>query len=151
MNKVVQWSDALHIGIPEIDCQHQGLVDTINTLWEAIVRQADNAEVSRILDELQRYVVSHFTAEEALMRVQGYPRFEEHREEHGAFQARIARARLALKAGEVPELALLHFLTEWLVKHIQVGDRDYAEFFASRRKSRSVLSRVVAVLTGSRA
>ena len=93
MSKVVPWSDALNIGIPEIDSQHQGLVDTINELWEAIVRKAEESDVARILDELQRYVVSHFTAEEALMRVQGYPRFEEHREEHRAFQARIAEAR----------------------------------------------------------
>lgn len=151
MSKVIQWSDSLDIGIPEIDSQHQGLVNTINTLWEAIIHKADAGRVTQILDELQRYVVSHFTAEEALMRVQGYPRFEEHRAEHQVFRQRIQAARQCAESGDLPQLELLRYLTDWLVRHIQGGDRDYADYFESRRRPRSMVSRFVSALTGSRA
>lgn len=151
MNRIVEWSDGLNLGIPEIDTQHRGLVDSINQLWGAIVKKAGSSEVVAILDELERYVVSHFTTEEALMRVQRYPAFEEHRDEHRHFQAQIAQAKAGLVAGNFPGLELLHYLTDWLVKHIQHGDKAYADFFEARKRPRSLISRLFGSLAGSRA
>lgn len=151
VSSIVQWSDNLALGIPEIDGQHQGLIEVINELWNAIVANADPAQVARILDELEQYTRAHFTAEEALMRVAAYPKFREHRQDHRGFIDQVASARAKLARGEFLGLDLLRYLTDWLVKHIQGGDRDYAAFIDGQQRPRSLFARFFGMLRPGRA
>lgn len=144
MNKIAQWSDALVLGIPEIDGQHKGLLDMVNALWEAIVSKAETQKVEQILGELIHYTQAHFTAEEALMRVESYPRFREHRVEHQDFIKQVAAAQAGLAKGQFLGLDLLHYLTDWLVKHIQGGDKHYASFIAEKHRPKSFFARFFA-------
>lgn len=148
MNKVAQWSDQLSLGIPEIDLQHQGLLEVINELWDVIVARADAERVAAILEKLERYTHAHFTAEEALMRVEDYPKFRDHRSEHKEFINFVASAKAKLKSGEFLGLDLLRFLTDWLVKHIQGGDKDYAKWIADRRRPKSIFARFFSAFQG---
>lgn len=151
MGNVVQWSETLSLGIPEIDGQHQGLLDVINELWDAIVAKADPARIAHILAELEQYTLAHFTAEEALMRVEAYPKFGEHRQEHKNFIGQVAMAKAKLARGEFLGLDLLRYLTDWLVKHIQGGDKDYARFIAARHRPKSIFARFFGLLRPQRA
>lgn len=144
MNKIAQWSDALSLGIPEIDGQHKGLLDMVNELWEAIVAKAVPQTVEHILRELAHYTQAHFTAEEALMRVESYPRFQEHLAEHQDFIKQVAAAQAGLAQGRFLGLDLLHYLTDWLVKHIQGADRHYARFIAEQHRPKSFFARFFA-------
>jgi hemerythrin len=146
MSKIAQWSSQLSIGIPEIDQQHQGLLDVVNELWDAIVANAEVQRVAHILSELEQYTRAHFTAEEALMRVEDYPRFREHRIEHRNFIDQVAEAKAKLAGGEFLGLDLLHYLTDWLVKHIQGGDRDYARYIAEQHRPKSIFARLFGFL-----
>lgn len=146
MNKVAQWSDQLSLGIPEIDHQHQGLLDVINELWDVIVARADVERVRRILEKLEQYTYAHFTAEEALMRVEDYPKFREHRSEHKDFINHVASAKAKLAGGEFLGLDLLRYLTDWLVRHIQGGDKDYAQWIADRHRPKSIFARFFGML-----
>jgi hemerythrin len=136
------------LGIPEIDLQHQGLLEVINELWGVIVARADVERVARVLDKLEQYTQAHFTAEEALMRVEEYPKFRDHRSEHKEFSNFVASAKAKLQGGEFLGLDLLRFLTEWLVKHIQGGDRDYAKWIADRRRPESIFARFFGAFQG---
>ncbi|MBC9071201.1 hemerythrin family protein [Thauera sp. CAU 1555] len=132
---LVQWDDSYSLGLEQIDDQHKVLFDIMNQLWSAIVRRAEGAEMQRILDELERYTVSHFSAEEAFMLSAGFAGVDEHRRQHAGFVERIRSARSDLRQGKEVSLELLHFLRDWLVQHIQAEDRAYA---ADYRKSRQV-------------
>lgn len=140
-DSLVRWEDSYAIGLTEIDGQHKTLFDIMNHLWSAIVRRADAGEMAVILEELERYTISHFTAEETFMRVTGFTDFEAHKEQHRIFVEKITDARKASQSGQQTSLELLHFLKDWLVTHILVKDKAYAEQYKAAAKPKSFLGR----------
>lgn len=136
---IAAWSDSYALGMPEIDDQHKALFVLINRLWEQIITQADSAEVMKVLEKLEQYTISHFTAEETFMRVIAYPGFDEHKAAHENFVARIGKEKAGILAGGALTLDILHFLKDWLVDHILVTDKAYAD--QHKRQSGSVLGR----------
>jgi len=141
---LVQWDDSYSLGLEQIDAQHKVLFEIINHLWSAIVRRAKGAEMQKILDELEHYSVTHFSAEEAFMQSEGFAGLEAHRRQHAQFVARIRAAREDLRQGKEISLDLLHFLSDWLAKHIQAEDRAYAADYRQGRPLGSVLGRFFA-------
>lgn len=125
---LVSWSDTFSIGLDEIDDQHKSLFDLINQIWDAIVARSEPQSVFALLDELEKYTVAHFAAEETFMRVTNYPNFDRHKEQHAIFVNRVAEEKKRAIAAGVLSIDLLHFLKDWLVQHILVLDKDYANF-----------------------
>lgn len=123
---IVSWDPSYSVGMEEIDAQHQALFSTINRLWNAIVGKGSQDEVLGLIDELERYTVAHFSAEEDFMQASGYPGFPAHQELHQHFVQRIAAEKAAVVAGKSISLDLLRFLKDWLVQHIQGEDLRYA-------------------------
>jgi hemerythrin-like metal-binding protein len=132
---LVDWKDEYSIGLQEIDEQHEVLFDLINRLWAAIVKQAQTGDILKIVRELEHYTLSHFTAEETFMRVSEYPKFLDHKKQHEDFVARVAKEREAVMGGKSISLDLIRFLKDWLINHILVSDKDYAEFHSRKGKS----------------
>jgi len=125
---LIKWSASYDLGVEEIDIQHRSLVDLLNQVWEGIVYRADRSEVLRVLDELERYTVDHFTEEELYMWEINYPGFNDHTKLHRVFIARIeAEKQVVIQGGDL-SLNLVHFLKDWLINHILVQDKAYAEY-----------------------
>ena len=78
------WTPALLTGHPLIDEQHKEIFARVERLREAMER-GDPTEVTRLLDFLGRYVVEHFSAEEAVMVSSRFPRHDAHRAQHANF------------------------------------------------------------------
>ncbi|MFT3848176.1 MAG: bacteriohemerythrin [Propionivibrio sp.] len=135
---LMSWKAQYNLGLDEIDAQHRSLLELINKAWRAIVRRSDQSVVLALIEELEKYTLAHFAAEETFMRATEYPAFDEHKREHNAFIARVAdEKRRALATGTL-SLDLMHFLRDWLIDHIVVSDRAYADFTQenkARRKS----------------
>lgn len=142
MDGIVRWSDALSLGMPDIDGQHKGLLDVIDELWVAVLSKFESQHIARILNELDHHSRTHFSAEEALMRVDGYPNFDDHREDHATFTNHLSMARAKLSAGEFPAVDLLRHLNESMVRHIESHDRDYARFIAERQQAKPLFARL---------
>lgn len=138
---LVQWEDSYSLGLEQIDDQHKTLFNIMNRLWSAIVRRAEAVEMDVILGELEQYTVSHFTAEETFMRAAAFSGFEGHKKQHEDFIARLQSARVGTQSGKHISLELLHFLRDWLVNHIMVQDRAYADEYAKATQPKSFLSR----------
>ena len=130
---VVAWSSAYALGLEEIDVQHKMLFDLIHVLWDHIVQQSPKEKVLATLGELERYTLSHFTAEETFMRVSGYPGFSEHKAAHTKFVQRVEREKAAIVAGNDLSFDVLTFLKDWLVDHILVADKAYADAQQNRK------------------
>jgi hemerythrin-like metal-binding protein len=62
---MITWSAALETGHPIIDRDHRQLVDTLNTLEEAIKKGAGKEEMHKIIGFLNTYTREHFKREEA--------------------------------------------------------------------------------------
>ncbi|MDP2794935.1 MAG: bacteriohemerythrin [Sulfurisoma sp.] len=139
---LVAWQDDFGLGLTEIDDQHKSLFDLINRLWAAVVGRADTAEMMAILAELEHYTLSHFAAEETFMRVIDYPGFAEHKKAHEAFVGRLGEEKKSILAGKHFSLEMLRFLKDWLINHIMVMDRAYAEVHAASKQPKSMFSRL---------
>jgi len=127
--ELVCWSDALSVGIEEIDEQHKVLVDLLNQLHTAIIQHHGSESSNRILIELVEYTRIHFAVEESLMRILGYPEYEEHKHHHSLLINEVRMLVTKLHNGKKSiSFELLHFLKIWLTKHIMDEDRQYVPF-----------------------
>ncbi len=122
----IQWTPALAVGVPEIDAQHQELFRRAERLIVAL-RTGDRSEIGPLVTYLADYVVTHFEAEERLMRATAYPERDGHQAEHRRFRADLQELATRLDSkGPTALLALtLHnWLSDWLRRHIGAADRD---------------------------
>jgi hemerythrin len=83
--------------------------------------------VGRTLDRLIQYTTVHFAHEERLMRLYDYPDAPAHKAEHEALVKQVLKFQEDFQAGRATiTVQLLHFLKDWLVKHIQCSDLKMA-------------------------
>ncbi len=136
----VNWNEAYRLGLDAIDDQHASLFEMVERTRQAVVMRAEHARILHLLGELEHYVSVHFTAEEAFMQSCHYPQFKPHQEVHLRFTDRIRQEKQAVLAGRHLTLDLLQFLNEWLVQHILVEDKAYAEH-VQRQGGGGLLSR----------
>lgn len=137
----LHWTQAMSVGVPELDDDHKGLIHIINLLETNADQEAREAAVRQCLVALIRYAETHFGREEQVMMVCGYPALSEHKAEHQAFIDKIRG--IADRFDDDPEgvarfvaQELVEFLQDWLVKHIQVEDKAYGPY-AERRLTES--------------
>lgn len=129
---LIDWSDAIAVGIPEIDAQHRRLVDLLNAL-HAVSAGGNHGQTARILRELTDYTVTHFAYEERLLEAVGYPDLAAHRASHAALVARVGDITARFEAGRTKlDAELFTFLRSWLNGHIRGTDRHYAAYVLAR-------------------
>lgn len=138
---LVTWSNEFSLDMPEIDAQHKVLIDLINQVWVAVIKKPDREEAIRILVELEKYTITHFTAEEVFMRGMAYAAFKDHKDEHEKFVARVAQEKSKILAGQAITLEILQFLKDWLINHILVSDKEYAAEMKKRAAPASTLGK----------
>ncbi|TQV89893.1 bacteriohemerythrin [Aliikangiella coralliicola] len=130
---LVTWSDELSVGIQEIDEQHKVLVNLLNQLYNAIVHQHGNEDAKEILGRLLEYTRVHFAVEESLMRILGYPDYDEHKKHHELLLNEVKMlGEKVMNGKKAIGFELLHFLKKWLTKHIMEEDKLYTPFFIAR-------------------
>lgn len=129
----VKWSAELSVGIAEIDEQHQHFLELINLMHRATRAGKGKAALAPALDELADYTRTHFATEEQLMFSHGFPGYVEHKALHEAMVLRVKALQRRFASGDTAiTLELMGTLAEWLVKHIQTADKQYAEFLRAR-------------------
>ncbi len=123
-------------GVEEIDEQHRELFRRIAQLLEASRSRSSRAEVVRLLEFLDGYVIEHFAAEERLMQLSHYPNVDGHREEHRRFVKELEALRKELDAEGPTPLFVIRVgnrVTEWLREHIYRTDRMVGQWIRDRR------------------
>jgi hemerythrin len=130
MDKFVEWSAELSVGIDEIDSQHQALIDLINEMQDAVVGGLARERQLEILGRLAEYTKIHFAVEESLMRIFGYPDYERHKSQHEGLIRSMVDLQRRLDADQSPvDDGLMRHLRHWLIDHILQSDQDYSRFF----------------------
>ena len=124
------WDDALSVGVPEIDGEHQVLLGLYNDAVRAFAAGCGLAEKQKLLHELDTYAFYHFGTEEALMRVCRYPRAKEHGGEHAGFRRKLALLKAELDGGPQFEAHALGFIRTWIDRHIRGSDTALGAFLA---------------------
>jgi len=122
------WSDAMVLGVPELDREHQSLITHFQTLADPTLQQ-DQALFRKRLDELVAEVCAHFDNEERLMREHHYQDAAEHKDAHDGMLKQINSFLTLLEQEHGhPGVTILDFVGQWLADHIAEDDRAFAEF-----------------------
>ncbi|WP_320172836.1 bacteriohemerythrin [Maridesulfovibrio sp.] len=131
--ELVTWSDsAFSVGVRAIDVQHKKLVGMINGLHKAMRDRASDTVMKRLVEELKNYTVDHFSTEEKIFDRYGYSQTPAHKALHEKFVNQVLEFEAALLSGKAKvTMDVMHFLKDWLVKHIQGEDRKYTSFMHS--------------------
>jgi hemerythrin len=127
------WKPKYSVQIGSIDGQHQNLFRLAGELYAAMSAGQGKAALSRILDRLVQYTAAHFAHEERLMRLHDYPDMAAHCAEHQALTKQVLAFQAEFEAGRVAmTVQLLHFLKDWLQKHIAESDQKYAPYLRNK-------------------
>ena len=129
------WTQALAIGIEEIDEQHRELFRRVDRLLEAAA--GDGGEVAPLLAFLREYVVQHFAAEERYMADQAYPGRAAHEAEHRGFVADLVALDadfVARGVGGAVSARLNRQVADWLRGHVLVTDVALGRFVRRARR-----------------
>lgn len=122
---LVHWKEEYCIGVEKIDAQHKSLVDLINML-NADLNSGDADKFKafqRAARRAVKYVQMHFTSEEELMALHGYPELAHQKKRHAEFIRRILDDTSRFDRGDdlAPE-SFLKYLSDWLMSHIAEED-----------------------------
>ena len=128
-SRFVTWKDSYSVGIASIDQDHKKLLGMINQLQTAAHYHTDDDLIEQTLNDLVDYTKYHFAREEDLMRDNGYPDFEAHKQQHEDMVKQVAKFideyRID-KTRTIDNVTL--FLKTWLINHINGSDQAYAPF-----------------------
>ncbi|MCP5364851.1 MAG: hemerythrin family protein [Hyphomicrobiales bacterium] len=126
---VIAWSEAMSVGVPELDNDHRCLIRIINLLSNVTGRYPGRT-VETVLETLLLYSKFHFAREERVLASSRFPAAVFHHGEHEGFTRNIRRLRDRYKGGDSPKVAreLLDYLTGWLTHHILIQDMAYKPY-----------------------
>ncbi len=124
---LMNWTEKLSVGVAVIDDDHKKLVGMVNELYDAMQAGRGRDALGHILDGLVQYTRFHFAREEKFFAQTGYPAAVQHKQEHDALTHQVLDVQQKYAAGATATLSLdvLHFLRDWLIKHIQGSDQKY--------------------------
>jgi len=141
----VSWSNSYSMGVKLIDDQHKGLIDFVNDLFNHASgnEKEERAYFSEVIQQAVQYVKYHFQSEEKLMIATKFPGYKEHKKIHDEFTMTVVKTVKDFETGKRLVLEkFAYFLKDWVLSHIAVMDRQYADYFRkiSSRKADGKLS-----------
>jgi hemerythrin-like metal-binding protein len=133
---LVKLEDKLKLEIPEIDSQHEALINLINSLHETMQQGADKAALDGLLSQLLEHTQDHFAYEEDLMSRYSYPGYEAHKSEHNRLMQHLVDLTDRYKNGDLLlSFAVLLELKGWALVHIENSDKPLGTFLNSQNVS----------------
>lgn len=120
--------EGYRLGIDDIDEQHGVLFEHLANLDAAVANGDRWVVVHHTLAELEHWTKVHFAVEESVMRICRYACTDEHLVQHKSFVAKIQHMKQKSLTEDIAQEAS-RYLHDWLMQHICVEDRKYAEYF----------------------
>lgn len=128
------WSDALSMQNSEIDAQHQHFIKLVNDLNGVNMKQPlEKDEILRILGLIVEDAIAHFSFEEQLLRLKGYPLLQEHVQSHTELINSFDQAKKEIQNTSIravwSKVGLK--IKDELVKHLLEEDTKFIEYLRS--------------------
>lgn len=123
----IEWRPEFAIGIPDVDHEHQELVNWINRALAALAQSAETqSTVTDLLGEIFAKVSAHFALEERVMKSRNYDRFSEHKADHERLLDVIREIMDDYEAGAgIPEGPFSARLSDWFSEHFRTHDARF--------------------------
>lgn len=128
----LKWSDKYSVNVAEIDEQHKKLFSLVNRMYDAMHAGKGRDMIEAIIAEFVDYTDYHFKAEEALLRRNAYPDYDDHKQMHDRLVRDARRIEEAFDSGNTPTaIEVMLIMTNWLNMHILEQDRKFKSYVAS--------------------
>lgn len=116
------------------DEEHKTLLGIMADLQHAITRHIDERTIRKIVHDLVEYTFTHCRHEEMYFNDFRYPRADEHIRQHSEMRTRVLSYYESVRAGEAVKQApaMLAFLENWLITHVQREDKEFGQYLCSR-------------------
>jgi len=126
-----QWNRQLETGIKEIDDQHRELFNRVDLLELAIYKGTSAAELKKVIEYLDSYIMDHLEAEERILRDCNFPDLDGHLKQHDEFRQLYA-ALLSQYKETGPDiylaLSIEKHMRKWWEEHILKMDMAYVPY-----------------------
>ena len=126
------------IGVPEMDEQHSKLLDLVDAAYGTT---GDEFEMNTLMLKLLGYATLHLDEEEAMFRREGLEEFgAEHLKFHEQFRHQAMdfydqfREAMTLDEKRAVVSRVAEFCEGWLIQHINVEDRKYADLLKKKKE-----------------
>ncbi len=127
---MLEWNNKYSVNVAMIDEEHKKLIDIVDKA--TFLQKYDDSPraISEILVEMTTYAQEHFRTEETYMINFEYYDYKSHIDEHNNFSKMISNYCNKLMNGNFEVIEeVLEDLEQYLVNHIQVTDKKYADCF----------------------
>lgn len=125
---VIQWSEALELGVSSMDDIHREFVN----LLQVLVAAGDDAFLPR-LDAFHRHCQEHFDQESLWMKGSDFPPIHCHEDEHDKVLAILTDVRQRVAEGDLAlGRTLARELTPWFEHHASTMDTILAAYLLQR-------------------
>ena len=127
---MIKWDSKYSVNVSMIDEEHKKFIDIINKAADIQKYDNNSRAITEILIEMTTYAQEHFRTEETYMLNFEYYDYKSHIDEHNNFSKKISNycSKLMNRDLEVID-RVLEDLKQYLVNHIQVTDKKYADCF----------------------
>lgn len=126
-------SEPVKIGEGTIDAEHDLQMQLLDSLSQALAKGGDFAPTRHVLEQFIEFSDMHFLSEQLIMRLNAYPGYESHLEQHTRLMKKVRDIRESIVHGEkMSSLQLLLELRDWLLRHIAIDDAAFGEFLKKR-------------------
>jgi len=127
-----QWTQEMSVNHDIIDSQHKQLLNKLNKLLDAIVK--DNAQwlIEEMVEFFENYMQEHLQYEEKYLAEINYPDLEAHHNQHLSFKKKYEEFKSKLDEEEINQSEIVFeietFMGNWLTQHILQEDKKYAVY-----------------------
>jgi hemerythrin len=133
----IEWGERYLTNIPLIDEQHRELIRLTNELYQSCLLGDDAARAYflKTIKSVVDYVAKHFSAEEKMLENVNYPGLRTHKKQHEEFVKKVLEDVKSFQDGKkfVPNV-FVRYLKDWVLSHIAVEDKRYAEYIFNLKK-----------------
>lgn len=134
---LAKWNDTFSVHNPDIDSQHQTLIDKVNELHDASLQGKAHDVLGDMLNFLADYAAKHFSFEEMYFQSYNWPGALDHIKLHEAFKQKVVEVKQRIETEGVSAILIIEiskFVSDWLITHIKGADHVYAEYIDSIAK-----------------
>lgn len=130
--KFVEWTPAMSVNSDSLDGHHQMIIDCLNQLHPLLETTGRQTEIKTVIEQLEDFVLIHFSEEEQAIRRAGFPDWKAHKALHDQMYDVVYSLKSDIEHDRaVDAKRLFDMLYEWLMKHILGEDKKYVPFLAN--------------------
>ena len=128
---LLHWQDNFRVGVAEVDHEHRGLIELINSLHSALGTERAGERVEAFLGEIFASISAHFALEERVMRERRYDALAEHKVDHERLLDQLRDLMDAQSEGAVlDDAAFGDQLSDWFAGHFGTHDARFHRHLA---------------------